>query len=93
MMHCNVDRVNSIRHIWQTLNAIGVDRITESTRSGGSALRQDPTPGSGPHGLSQLHLLRRGQPQGPGGWRHAEKGTRATHGENSYLVKDFVPTQ
>ena len=32
-MHCDVDQENSTRHIWQTLNDIGVDRIDHGVNS------------------------------------------------------------
>ncbi|GLQ06081.1 adenosine deaminase [Sneathiella chinensis] len=32
-MHCDVDQNNSVQHIWQTLNDIGVDRIDHGVNS------------------------------------------------------------
>lgn len=32
-MHCDVDQDNSVEHIWQTLNEIGVDRIDHGVNS------------------------------------------------------------
>ena len=32
-MHCDVDQENSVRHIWQTLDDIGVDRIDHGVNS------------------------------------------------------------
>ncbi|MFT6557045.1 MAG: adenosine deaminase [Sneathiella sp.] len=32
-MHCDVDQTNSVDHIWQTLNEIGVDRIDHGVNS------------------------------------------------------------
>ena len=78
-MHCDVDQENSTRHIWQTLNEIGVDRIDHGVNSLEDAGLCDEIVRRGlaltPHdGLPHLQPLRRRELEGPGSPADAREG-------------------
>ena len=65
-MHCDVDQEDSVGHIWQCLDEIGVERIDHGVNSleDPALVREIEAPRARPDRLPDLERLRRRRPQG-----------------------------